>query len=222
MAKPNYNFNNPIGSTNAMSFYRMSDAPPNWAQSDPSQPDYIANKDQAELPIIVDGEQFEQETEGVVEPLELRSGENVQLVPSIEETQDGSGKKHVVTINAAVPEFEDKVRPVFVDGEEVLNSLLSSGALKLVGGRNVTLSIEDDSIVISAKSSGGEGGGGDCDCPEIVEGEGIDIAENAYGKLVVSLEKGAISDEYVSSISVEKLVQNAGATLILNGGNANG
>jgi hypothetical protein len=39
---------------------------------------------------------------------------------------------------------------------------------------------------------------------------------------VVSLEKGAISDEYISSISVEKLVQNTGATLILNGGNANG
>jgi hypothetical protein len=104
----------------------------------------------------------------------------------------------------------------------VLNSLLSSGALKLVGGKNVTLSVEDDSIVISAKSSGGGEGGGGCDCPEIIEGEGIDIAENAYGKLVVSLEKGAISDEYISSISVEKLVQNTGATLILNGGNANG
>ena len=27
-----------------MSIYRMSDAPPDWAQDDPSQPDYIKNK----------------------------------------------------------------------------------------------------------------------------------------------------------------------------------
>lgn len=27
------------------SIYRMSDAPPNWAQDDPTQPDYIKNKD---------------------------------------------------------------------------------------------------------------------------------------------------------------------------------
>jgi hypothetical protein len=49
MAKSYLNLSNSTNTVNSMSFYRMSDAPPNWAQNDPSQPDYIANKDLAEL-----------------------------------------------------------------------------------------------------------------------------------------------------------------------------
>lgn len=65
-----------------------------------------------------------------------------------------------------------------------------------------------------------EGGGGDCDCPEYVEGDGIDIVENEFGQRVVSIEDGSISDDMIESVSVEKIVQKDGATLILNGGKA--
>lgn len=40
----------PIGSVKKMSIYRVSDAPPDWAEEDPSQPDYIKNK-----PVLVAG-----------------------------------------------------------------------------------------------------------------------------------------------------------------------
>ena len=42
------------------SIYRVSDAQPNWAQTDPSQPDYIKNKEDAQevRPIKVNGEEF--------------------------------------------------------------------------------------------------------------------------------------------------------------------
>lgn len=42
------------------SIYRVSDAQPNWAQTDPSQPDYIRNRDLAQevRPIKVNGESF--------------------------------------------------------------------------------------------------------------------------------------------------------------------
>lgn len=149
------------GNTSRMrSIYRMSDAQPDWAETDPSQPDYIKNK-----------------------------------------------------------ELVEKFRPVSVNGEEVLDDSYNSGSLNLVGGKNVSLSVEGNSVIISAKS-GGEGG--NCDCPEVIEGEGIDIVETAYGQKIVSLEKGAITDEYIDSISVSKLVQEQGFTLRLNGGNANG
>ena len=145
------------------SIYRMSDAPPNWAQDDPTQPDYIKNKDQAE-----------------------------------------------------------KLRPVYVNGQQMLDDTHESGPLNLVSGRNVELAVEGNNVIISAKGGGGEGPGGSCDCPEIVEGEGIDVVETPYGQKIVSLEKGAITDDYINSISVSKLVQSEDEILILNGGKANG
>lgn len=145
------------------SIYRMSDAPPNWSQDDPTQPDYIKNKEEAE-----------------------------------------------------------KLRPIYVDGEQILDDTHESGPLYLVSGRNVSLSVDGNSVIISATGSGGEGPGGGCDCPEIVEGEGIDVTETPYGQKVVSLEKGAITDDYIGSISMSKLVQDQGIKLVLNGGNANG
>jgi hypothetical protein len=47
----------PTAKVGMSSIYRMSDAPPNWSQNDPTQPDYIANKDLAEKlrPIYVNG-----------------------------------------------------------------------------------------------------------------------------------------------------------------------
>ena len=153
----------PAAKVGMSSIYRMSDAPPNWQQNDPTQPDYIANKELAE-----------------------------------------------------------KLRPIYVNGEQMLDDTHESGPLNLVGGRNVDLAVDGNNLIISAKSSGGEGPGGGCDCPEVVEGEGIDIVETPYGQKIVSLEKGAITDDYISSISVNKLVQDENEILILNGGKANG
>lgn len=152
----------PIAKTGMSSVYRMSDAPPNWAQDDPTQPDYIKNKEQAE-----------------------------------------------------------KLRPIYVDGREILDDTHESGPLNLVGGKNVVLSVDGNSVTISAKGSSGEGSNGGCDCPEITEGEGIDILE-ADGQKIVSLEKDAITDDYIKSISMSKIVQEEGIKLVLNGGNANG
>lgn len=55
---------------------------------------------------------------------------------------------------------------------------------------------------------------------EIVEGEGIDIKEGGNGKKIVSIEKGSITDEYISSVSINKLIQDDNIVLILNGGKA--
>ena len=47
----------PTARVGMSSIYRMSDAPPNWSQDDPTQPDYIKNKQEAEKlrPIYVNG-----------------------------------------------------------------------------------------------------------------------------------------------------------------------
>lgn len=151
--------NNNVTGISGMSFYRMSDAPPDWAQTDSSQPDYIANKELAE-----------------------------------------------------------KLRSISVDGEQLLDSSHESGGLNFISGKNITLTTEGNSIIISAKG----GGSGTCDCPEIVEGVGIDITENYQGQKVVSLESGAITDDFIESVSLSKIVQDEGTILILNGGKAHG
>lgn len=139
------------------SIYRMSDPQPNWNQDDPSQPDYIKGREQAQ-----------------------------------------------------------EVRPIQVNGEEILSAKPESGSVNFVAGSNVFLGVDGNSIVISAAGgSGGEGG------DEVVEGEGIDISLNALGQKIISLEPGAITDEYINSISVSKLVSDGKTTLILNGGKAN-
>lgn len=142
----------------SMSIYRVSDTQPNWEQDDPSQPDYIKNK-----------------------------------------------------------ELAQEVRPIQVNGEEILSANPESGPINFVAGRNVALVADGNSIVITA--AGGAGGeGGD----EVVEGDGIDITLNALGQKIISLEPGAITDDYIQSISIEKIAQQEGTKLILNGGNANG
>jgi hypothetical protein len=88
-----------------------------------------------------------------------------------------------------------------------------------VAGKNVSLAAEGNNITISATGSGS--GGGSCDCPELVEGEGIDIDDLSDGTRLISLEKGSITDEYIKSVSMSKLVQDD-EILILNGGKANG
>ena len=81
--------------------------------------------------------------------LNFVSGDNVTL------TAEGNS----IRISVRDMQTADTVRPIQVEGEEVLNDSSSSGALNLVGGKNVTLSVNGNSVVISASGSG-EGGGG--------------------------------------------------------------
>lgn len=83
-----------LSKVNMSSIYRMSDAPPNWAQDDPTQPDYIKNKEKAE-----------------------------------------------------------KLRPIYVNGQQILTDTRESGPLNLVEGENVHLTVADNgnSVVISAE-----------------------------------------------------------------------
>lgn len=203
---------NTSNSMRMYSIYRMSDSQPDWAQDDPSQPDYIKNKELAEKfrPISVDGQEVlgdSYKSGG----LNLVSGDNVEI-----STQGNS-----VVISAKGGEgTPDTVRPIYVENQEILGNSASSGELNLVGGKNVTLEVEGNTVVISARSSGGEGGG--CDCPEYVEGDGIDITENTKGQQVISIENNSISDDMIESVSIDKIVQKEGLTLILNGGSIDG
>ena len=108
-----------------------------------------------------------------------------------------------------------EVRAVQVNGEEFLDTNPESGPLNLKAGSNVYLSAEGNTVTITA--IGGGGGSG----VDVVEGEGIDVTVNNLGQKVVSLEPGAITDEYIESISISKIVSD-GQTIILHGGNANG
>lgn len=202
----------PTTKSGMRSIYRMSDAQPNWAQDDPSQPDYIRNKELAEKlrPVSVDGQEILDDSYDSG-GLNLVSGENVEL--------SAKGKSIVISAKKTA----EKVRPIFVEGQEVLDSSEESGELNLVGGNNVTLKVSGNTVMISAKSSGGGSSeGGDCDCPQYIEGEGIDITEDDLGRKLISIELGAISNDMIESVSFEKITQTDGIKLILNGGNANG
>lgn len=145
--------------TKFKSIYRVSDAQPNWAQTDPSQPDYIRNKDLAQ-----------------------------------------------------------EVRPIYINGQLFLSNDPETGALNLVAGNNVILTTKDNNVIIQAIG----GGGGEGPSATYLEGEGIDIIQNEFGQFVINLEKNAIDDEFIESISIEKIVQKENEVLILNGGKANG
>ena len=80
MSGLNYFTEQDPNSVKKMSFYRMSDAPPDWEQDDPSQPDYIANKENAESfrPVYVD-EQEVLDKSRESGNLHLVSGENIAI-----------------------------------------------------------------------------------------------------------------------------------------------
>ena len=206
-----YSGSTSTGEARMRSIYRMSDAQPNWAQNDPEQPDYIKNKELAERfrPVSVDGQEILDDSYASGD-LNLVSGDNVEI------TTEGN------SVKISAKSTTDTVRPIQVNGQEVLGDEAESGALNLVGGNNVTLNVKGNTVTISAKSSGGGGTGGDCDCPEYIEGDGIDIEENEYGQRTISIEPGAVSNDMIESVSIDKLVQKEGITLILNGGSIDG
>lgn len=119
-------------------------------------------------------------------------------------------------------ELAEELRPISVNGLEILSKERDSGGINFVAGNNVTLTTQGNSIIISTKNSGSSGTGEGCDCPEYVEGEGIDIVSNAEGQQVISIEPGSIDDEQIESVSITKVTQNEGETLILNGGSIDG
>lgn len=55
---------------------------------------------------------------------------------------------------------------------------------------------------------------------EYVEGEGIDITDTADGQRVISLGRGGVTNEHISSVSADKIYQEEGTVLVLNGGKA--
>ena len=154
MATNNYYNSSTSSSSRMRSIYRMSDAQPNWAQTDPEQPDYIKNKELAEKfrPVSVNGQEILDDSYASGN-LNIVSGDNVEI------STEGN------SVKISAKSSTDSVRPVYVNGQEVLDSNSDSGELNLVGGNNVILKAEGNTITISAKSSGG-GGSGDCDCPE--------------------------------------------------------
>lgn len=138
----------------------MSDAQPDWAETDPSQPDYIKNKELAE-----------------------------------------------------------KFRSVSVNGIEMLDESYTSGGINIAAGKNITLTTDGNTITVSARgSSGGEGGAG-CNCPEYIEGDAINIKDDANGDKIVSIEPNSITDKHIESVSLEKIIQSELMALILDGGN---
>lgn len=191
--------------TSGLSFYRMSDAPPDWSETDPSQPDYIANKDLAERvrPVMVEGEVVLDDSRESG-PLNFVGGKNIAL------SADGN------TIVISGTGEDDKVRGIYIHGAPFLGENPASGPVNLVGVGGISLETQDNTIYISAKTSEG---GSDI---EYIEGEGIDIRFNEIGQKVVSIEEGAVSNGMISSVSIDKLFQEEGEILILNGGKANG
>lgn len=190
MATKNYYINSTSAvGVRAQSIYRMSDAQPDWSEKDPSQPDYIKNKELAERfrPVSVNGEEVLDDSHESGS-LNLVSGDNIDI--SVE-----SGSIKISAKVEKTPEQPDTVRPIYVNGKEVLDDTTKSGELNLVGGKNVTLAVDGNKVVISASGGGSAEGGSDC--PEYVEGAGIDITENIYGQQEISIEPGAVSDDMI-------------------------
>lgn len=111
-------------------------------------------------------------------------------------------------------EIAEQYRPITVNGEEMLDETRESGPLQIKSGTGVVLEIKDGVLVISSEATEDD----KCDCPDYIEGKGIDIVDGEDGDKVISIEPNSVDDEMISGVSVEKLFQNEGGILILNGG----
>lgn len=110
---------NYIGSVKQMSIYRVSDAPPNWAQDDPSQPDYIKNK-----PELVAGENIVLTKRGnkvIISAVEEGTDPDIPDIPDVPDTPDEPDIPDIPSEEGTVVDIiiEGKI-PVYIenDGKE--------------------------------------------------------------------------------------------------------
>ena len=114
----------PTAKVGMSSIYRMSDAPPNWSQNDPTQPDYIANKELAE-----------------------------------------------------------KLRPIYVNGNQFLDDSHESGVLDLVGGTGISIVIQDNKVVFNRDESE------DSEKFNYLPGNGITISDAVNGYKTITIDE---------------------------------
>lgn len=129
MRKPVTFNENYIGSVKQMSIYRVSDAPPDWAQDDPSQPDYIKNK-----PELVAGENVVLTKIGnkiIISAVEVPDNPDIPDVPDepdvpdVPDVPDEPEEPDIPDIpseeGTVIDTILDKQIPVYVenDGQEV-------------------------------------------------------------------------------------------------------
>ena len=151
------------------------------------------------------------EATGAAEQSTSNSGRN--YVQNI--TVDDYGRVTAIS-SAEVPESTDTVRQIKVDGTELLDTTPGT-ALDIVAGKNITLTpnAEDGSVTIAA-----------ADAPVYTGESGVvSVADNT-----ISLEAGgvgtekiadsAVTDAKISSVNINKIIQDEGDILILNGGKA--
>ena len=98
--------------------------------------------------------------------------------------------------------------------------------LPVIGDKDITYYINEDASIrrwddaLQEYRFYGTVSSGECKCPDYIEGEGIDIISSAEGQRMILIENDSISDNKIKSVSVNKLIQEEGTTIILNGGKA--
>lgn len=101
----------------------------------------------------------------------------------------------------------EQYRPITINGEEFLNEDRNSGTLDIVGEGGIVVETNGNSLHLSVE--------------DYIEGDAIDIKDED-GKKVISVEPNSIDDTHVESLSINKITQELGEILILDGGGANG
>lgn len=135
MAGLKYFTKNDQNTVKSMSFYRMSDAPPDWSQNDPSQPNYIANRDMAEKlrPIYVDSVLVLDDTHESG-PLNFISGEGIALTVngnnvSINSTNSGGSiidiPKFVQGDGIIIADVVNGTQSISVNNKYILDELIA-------------------------------------------------------------------------------------------------
>ena len=207
--------------TSFKSIYRVSDAQPNWAQTDPSQPDYIRNRDLAQevRPILVNGEEFlSNEVESGA--LNLVAGENVTLTTdgnNLIISSNGTGgqpvecdcPEYIGGFGISITEISEKQRVVNLANESITEQQLVDESVtsdKIATGAVESKHVADNTILSKHL--------------QVSSVQTRNIATGAIQNY--HLSDGIIEDRNIKSISFNKIVQDENDVLILNGGKANG
>lgn len=219
------------GTIKNMSFYRVSDAPPDWAQQDASQPDYIANKDLAEKlrRILVNGVEVLDDSHESG-PLNFVAGTNIVITAegntiTFSSTGGGASTEQIIALaelietehNRAIEE-EEKIAKAVEETNKVLGSLQSivnnhttviDSTSQLIVGINSKLDIGEETVASYVAKE-----------IEKVNTFGAPVAtEEIYG--VVKLSKQIGVDEEgglrIKQITTDDIVQGE-SMWVLNGG----